>query len=55
MLGAGVIIGWLLNSYIRYAGNRKKQSHRQTGIVNGSLNRHPDTGSATIKDEKEES
>ena len=31
MLGAGIIIGWLLNSYLRFVRNRK-QMNTQKGI-----------------------
>ena len=48
MLGAGVIIGWLLNSYIRYTGNRKRQPHRETGIVKETGKPHTDTRAFTF-------
>lgn len=54
MLGAGVIIGWLLNSYIRYTGNRKKQHHRETGSVKETGKPHTDTMEEQTAEEKEE-
>jgi len=42
MLGSGVIIGWLLNGYLRFARNRREarakpvaqSAERNTGVIN---------------------
>ena len=35
LLGAGIIIGWLLNSYLRFVRNRKQVNIQKNMPVNG--------------------
>lgn len=59
MLGAGVIIGWLLNSYVRFAGKKRKEQKaaesaaRPPDPVAQDINEAAIKAKTAIREEKE--
>jgi len=56
MLGAGIIIGWLLNSYLRFARNRKReialQANESGDVVDTQVEKHTNVSGESERNEQ---
>ena len=50
MLGAGIIIGWSLSSYLRFARNRKRVKMQENAQTNAA--KAPETTDVTMQGDK---